>query len=264
MVPTRELAELVDGSRGLTASSCSSATTASCRRSRPAASSAACASARRSSSRTTSARRTRGSGEARSAARRRRRASASTSGTGPSRVGATRGAHRERMVDDWLAAGDLDRAVMIARQRADVAELNRRARAMMRAAESRRRELERPGPASPPVIGSSSSATTAGAASTTATAASSTASTRRGTLHVRFDDRTVVLDASFLASQHRTAARRSNTATPSPRTRHRDMDVSSRAGPRPGRRVPRVDLYDDDARVGGQPALRRRRAPARA
>ena len=46
-------------------------------------------------------------------------------------VEATEERTRERMVDDWLAAGDVDRAVMIARQRADVAELNRLARAKL-------------------------------------------------------------------------------------------------------------------------------------
>ena len=41
---------------------------------------------------------------------------------------------RERLVADWWAAGDRDGAVMIAHRRADVADLNARARELMRAA----------------------------------------------------------------------------------------------------------------------------------
>ena len=41
---------------------------------------------------------------------------------------------RERMVDEWLGAGDLDQAVMVAHRRVDVAELNASARARLRAA----------------------------------------------------------------------------------------------------------------------------------
>ena len=43
-------------------------------------------------------------------------------------------AARERLVADWWAAGDPDEAVMIAHRRADVADLNARARERMRAA----------------------------------------------------------------------------------------------------------------------------------
>ena len=61
-------------------------------------------------------------------------------------VEATEERTRERMVDDWLAAGDRDRAVMIARRRVDVAELNRLARARLRAGgEVAGPELELPG-----------------------------------------------------------------------------------------------------------------------
>ena len=53
---------------------------------------------------------------------------------------------RERMIDDWLAAGDRDRAVMIARRRVDVAELNRIARERLCATgEVAGPELELPG-----------------------------------------------------------------------------------------------------------------------
>jgi conjugative relaxase-like TrwC/TraI family protein len=41
-------------------------------------------------------------------------------------------ASRERLVEDWWAAGERDRAVMVARRRVDVADLNARARARMR------------------------------------------------------------------------------------------------------------------------------------
>ena len=85
-----------------------------------------------------------------------------------------------------------------------------------------------------------------------------------GTLHVRFDDRD---DGPRRRVPRPADPRRSPSARA--RLRHHRVrrpghDVSSRARPRARRRVPRVDLHDDDARVGGQPALRRRRAPARA
>jgi ATP-dependent exoDNAse (exonuclease V) alpha subunit len=53
---------------------------------------------------------------------------------------------RARLVADWLAAGDLDQAVMIAQRRIDVADLNERARDQLRASgRLGGRELELPG-----------------------------------------------------------------------------------------------------------------------
>ena len=57
-------------------------------------------------------------------------------------VAATGDAARERLVADWAAAGDPDGAVMIAQRRADVADLNARARSAMRAAGALGPELE--------------------------------------------------------------------------------------------------------------------------
>ena len=53
---------------------------------------------------------------------------------------------RERLVEDWWAAGDPSRAVMLAQRRDDVADLNARARELMRAAGALGdRELRLPG-----------------------------------------------------------------------------------------------------------------------
>jgi ATP-dependent exoDNAse (exonuclease V) alpha subunit len=57
-------------------------------------------------------------------------------------VAATGDAARERLVADWVAAGDPDGAVMIAQRRADVADLNSRARERLRAAGVLGPELE--------------------------------------------------------------------------------------------------------------------------
>ncbi len=57
----------------------------------------------------------------------------------------TAGAARRQLVRDWWAAGDLDDAVMIAHRRADVADLNARARLLRAAGVLGRDELTLPG-----------------------------------------------------------------------------------------------------------------------
>ena len=75
-----------------------------------------------------------------------RRRSRSTTRTTASPSTTRRSARAQRLVDDWWAAGDPSRAVMIAQRRADVADLNARAREHMRAAGALGgRELRLPG-----------------------------------------------------------------------------------------------------------------------
>jgi 8-oxo-dGTP pyrophosphatase MutT (NUDIX family) len=149
-----------------------------------------------------------------------------------------------KLVADWHGYDDPDGAVMIAHRRADVAELNARARAVMRA--------------------------TSQLGTDELVAAGATFAAGDRVLVKRNDNRCP------LRRPHRRARR----PLPQPadadqppaaraRLRHHGLcgtghDVPSRPGPRTRRRVPRVDLYDDDARIRSQPALRRRRAPARA
>ncbi len=108
---------------------------------------------------------------------------------------------------------------MIAHRRADVADLNARARERMRAAGRSGPSSTRPPARSPSATTSSSSATTAAAASTTATAPASSRSTRTR----RARDRTARTTASArprASSPNRPApaTRRSCTATRSPAT----------------------------------------------
>ena len=65
------------------------------------------------------------------------RRSRSTRRTTASLVDDTPERSRERLVEDWWAAGDPSRAVMLAQRRDDVADLNARARERMRAAGAR-------------------------------------------------------------------------------------------------------------------------------
>ena len=134
---SRELVERV--ARGSTASSCSSATTASCRSSGPAARSAAllhAAAGDRADARTAgrSAEWERDALRARARRCGAPRRSSATSDTSRIVVGEDADALRQRLVADWWAARDLDGAVMIAHRRVDVADLNGRAHALMRAA----------------------------------------------------------------------------------------------------------------------------------
>ena len=156
------------------------------------------------------------------APRRRRRAprSRSTSATAGSTSGATT-TTSSRPRRRLARHRDPDGCVMIAHYRADVAELNGRARAVMRATgrlgadelvaaggrirrrRPRRRQAQR----------------AAAATSATATAASSNASTSAPARSPSASTTALVeLDAEFLASRPTAAARRSSTATPSPPT----------------------------------------------
>ena len=137
MVPTRALAEIVEHVERPGRSSSWSATIGSCRRSGPAGRSARSRGGCRRSScariggRTPcgSARRSRCSatGDAEGAVGGTPRAGGSSSGEDGDAV-------RRRLVADWWTAGDPDGAVMIAHRRRDVADLNGRAHALMRAA----------------------------------------------------------------------------------------------------------------------------------
>ena len=132
--------------------------------------------------------------------RRRGRARASTSATAGSTSEATPTTCSAASLADWHATDDPDGCVMIAHYRADVRELNGRARAVMRAAgrlgpdelvaaaEPLRRRRPR----------SSSSTTAPASTSATASAASWKRSTSApASLSVRFDDRVVELDAEL-------------------------------------------------------------------
>ena len=136
---------------------------------------------------------------------------------------------RQQLVADWWAARDPDQSVMIAHRRIDVADLNGRARALMRAAGvlgeppgcSASFSWRSPRAASPPATGSCCAATTTRSASSTATAEPSPRSTPRGARSTSSWPGVASGSMPATWTPRRGTGPRSSMPTRSPRTSHR-------------------------------------------